>query len=178
MENSCDTKIIRSAFKICYYYILSFLCVPIKLESYTISLAKNISDEIEYLYQILLLKFDKKLIDVDKNNSDQLDVMRENPITTEREKECNSGNLDILSESKVSKMIEFNSDHKIYSLKIDSIGRYALKSNENALGTIHVDLKNKEINIITGRGIDKLHLYPKQIIISDKRSNDMIVKSV
>jgi hypothetical protein len=176
-------KIIRAVFRICYYYVMSFLVAPISFTSSVIDAVKEklghariardntsyrdlISNQIQNLRQIL---------EVPDQNSDLSGDTE--PRVCER-CSCESIFFDENSESEfdINSKVEFEDD-KTYSLKVDSIGKYDLrKTDVNDGGEershIHINLKRKTIDIVSDTCTNRLPLRPNQIVVSEPNKFD------
>ena len=177
--NAMNMGIIRAVFRICYYYIMSFLITPLtftsgvldsfksrighpKKEFNTVSYHDLITEQIKNLRQILI-------DDCDTNHSTETTEAR----ICER---CNSESIcseDEEDNDMESKLIEFT-DGKIYSLKVDTIGKYDLREQDVDISNgdrshIHINIKRRTVDIVSDKGTNRLPLRPNQIVVSDPK---------
>lgn len=182
--NGYDIRIIGLIFRICYYYIMSFLVAPIIFVSNIIDFIrvklfnKKLVSKSDMTYQQLVLKRIEelhKLLMTMKYEDQKCNLQLESEIDKSLKNVlCSKCRCDSIFsnedsyDSRSSKIIaEFTNSDKIYSLKVDTIGRYDLiKSDINDDSHIHINLKRKTIDIVGETGTNRLNLRPNQIIIS------------
>jgi hypothetical protein len=185
MKSKYNMKAIRYVFKICYYYVMSFLVMPMGLSSKLINRIKEqfseehsdkdmtdvsqtdydslIGQEIHKLRRVLNDEDDGESVTICGCSTEEYNDTSDNNSSDTSDDESNESDRE-------SKVTEFNLDDKVYSLKIDSIGKYSLRkgdldlSDENA--HIHINLKRKTIDIATRDGIKSIPLQKSQIVVS------------
>ena len=158
-DNTYDIKIIRSAFKICYLYIMSFLIIPYsfikKKDSDKVSYSALICDEINNL-RILVSSND--IQNKDSGSNDYV----ESGYSFDK---YSSNNEDMYIDTNRDRD-EFNNNPETYSIKTDSIGYYDLKSDESKCNDIHVNLKRKTIDLNMNGDISRIPMKRGQIIVT------------
>lgn len=149
-----NINIIRSAFKICFYYIMSFIIVPLKFGS---SFRSGTSDLDSYTPLIL-----KEIEYIRTSLNDGCDNSEKDNV---KESDHNSDDSDYGDDQ--SGFVNSN----IYSLKVDSIGRYDLGNELKNTDAIHINLKRKTIDIsfsIDNR-VRRIPLKEGQIVVTENR---------
>lgn len=168
--------IIRIAVAIVWYYVISFIVAPI-----------------DFGYSLAGRKFKAPPTSYDKAIDRQIEKLREimapavlDPVTANEANEANEENLDSSQKStevsiqdqetvsaydelSESLLTEFD-DHNMYSLKIDSIGRYDARLEPNSQPIVHVNLKRKTIDILDKDAILRIPLQKNQIIVTSNES--------
>jgi hypothetical protein len=184
--NGYDMRIIRLIFKICYYYVMSFLVTPITFSSSVIDSVKEklgqtrvtrdyvsyshlISQNISHLRKLLV-----------ENYEDNLSDRSESEHNETEQKICERCSCESIfseeSEPDESLFEEFQEDGKTYSLKVDTIGKYDLRRSDIFDGSgeershIHINLKRKTVDIVGQGGTNRLPLRQNQIVVSEKES--------
>ena len=203
-----DIRIIRLMFKICYYYVMSFLVIPITFTSDVLKLVHLKSGNNDshsgstHTYQDLvkanIIELRKVLVKNSKNskksmnmNSDldsDMDLSKHisesgnsssnfnaNNMSTNQSCticdrcRCNSiFSMDEALDKSLERQSDFELNNKIYSIKVDTIGKYDLcKSDVKTDAHIHINLKRKTIDVVGMTGTNRLPLRSNQIIVSD-----------
>ena len=180
--NGYDMKIIRLIFKICYYYVMSFLVTPITFSSSVIDSMKekmgqpntkirSIQDYVSYETLIDNNLHDLRKLMVNSYNEECSDISETNLENTHYCERCNTESIftDNPNESEDETVFtEFKDDDKTYSLKVHSIGKYDLRKEDVDNSHIHINLKRKTVDIVGEHGTNRLPLRPNQIVVSNR----------
>lgn len=155
-------NVIKIAFSITWHYVLSFF------------ITSNHNDVIDRQIVRLRKIFVKEYSATLAETMDYETLMME-PVAEVDEYMLSSAPSDVPSDAPSNRPSEISSDvpsestmteyenGNTYSIKVDSIGRYDAKIRDKS--GIHVNLKNKTIDVSDGANVVRLPLQQNQIVV-------------